>query len=209
MKVSLPVKSAAGQDVGTYDLDLSEISPEISKQLLHDAVVMYETNRRQGTAKTKSRAEVAGSTKKLYKQKGTGRARAGNKRTHIRRGGGHAFARVPVDYSYRMPKNQVRLATRMALRSKFEDGQVVIVDSLSVAEPKTKVVASALKSLGLADVTCLLAIPKGDANLWRSARNIASLRVSPAAELNAYDLLRQRMLLVTKDALDGLRTPRS
>jgi len=209
MKVSLPVKSAAGQDVGTYDLDLSEISPEISKQLLHDAVVMYETNRRQGTAKTKSRAEVAGSTKKIYRQKGTGRARAGNKRTHIRRGGGHAFARVPVDYSYRMPKYQVRLATRMALRSKFEDNQVVIVDTLSVSEPKTKVIATALKSLGLADASCLLAIQQGDVNLWRSARNIADLRVSPAAELNAYDLLRQRMLLVTKDALDRLREPRS
>lgn len=204
--ISLKVRDTAGKEVGTYEFDPAELAPGINKQLLHDVVVMYEANRRQGNSATKSRGMVAGSTKKLFRQKGTGRARMGPKRTPIRRGGGHAFAKKPVDWGYRLPKKAIRLATRMALLSKFQDDQVVVVDSLAVESPKTKPVADMLKALGLGQTTCLLAIEEHDPNVWKSARNIGSLRVSPAADLNAYDLLRQRQLVVTRAALDKLRS---
>lgn len=203
--ISLPIHDAAGKQVGTYEFDPADLAPGINKQLLHDVVVMYEHNRRQGNSKTKGRSEVAGSTQKIYRQKGTGRARMGGKRQPIRRGGGHAHAKVPVKYYYRLPRKAVRLATRMALLSKFQDGQAVVVDKLPLPEAKTRHVATALKALGLAETTCLLAIEANDPVLWRSARNIESLDVVPAAELNAYGVLRQRRLLVTKAALDWLR----
>lgn len=207
--ISAPIKSATGSDVGTYEFDPAELAPGINKQLLHDAVVMYEANRRVGTVRTKSRGEVAGSTKKLFRQKGTGRARMGPKRTPIRRGGGMAFAKRPKDWSYRMPKKAVKLATRMALLSKFQDGEAIVLDSLAVDQPKTRVIADMLKALGVDKQGCLLAIRENDAVLWKSARNIPTLRVSPALELNAYDLLRQKRLVVTKDAMDLLRQPES
>lgn len=203
--ISVPIQDTSGAEVGRYEFDPAELAPRVNKQLLHDVIVMYHTNRRVGTVKTKSRGEVVGSTKKLYRQKGTGRARAGNRRTPVRVGGGHSLGKRPVDYGYRLPKKAVRLATRMALLSKFQDGQVVVLDQFAVDQPKTKVVAGVLKALGLERASCLLTIADHDPNLWRSARNIENLSVSPAADLNAYDLLRRRQLVVTRDALDKLR----
>ncbi len=203
--ISVPIRNTTGQDVGTYEFDPDELAPGINKQLLHDVVVMYEANRRVGTVKTKSRSDVEGSTQKLYRQKGTGRARAGSRRTALRRGGGHTFAKVPVDWSYRLPKKAVKLATRMALLSKFLDDEVTVLDNLIVEKPKTKIVAGILKSLGLSQTSCLLTIAAHDPNIWKSSRNIANLRVSPASGLNAYDLLHQKQLLVTRAALDRLR----
>jgi large subunit ribosomal protein L4 len=203
----LPVHNQAGQQVGTYDLDFNEIALSINKQLLHDVVVMYEANQRVGTARSRSRGEIAGSTKKLYKQKGTGRARMGPKRTPIRRGGGHAFRKVARDYSYRLPKKAIRLATRMALLSKFQDNQVTVVSGWDVSVPKTKVVAAALKGLGLSEKSCLLATDTHNPILWKSSRNIPEIEVYPANDLNAYVLLRQRQLVVTTAALDLLRKP--
>jgi large subunit ribosomal protein L4 len=203
--ISVPVVDIAGKKVGTYEFDPAELASNINKQLLHDVVVMYEANKRTGSARTKTRGEVAGSTKKLFRQKGTGNARAGTKRSPIRRGGGHTFAKRPKDWSYRLPKKAVRAATRMAVLSKFEDGQAVVVDSLALSEVKTKAVAGILKALGLSTDSCLVAIKDHDVTIWRSARNIPTLRVSPYRDLNAYDVLRQRRFLVTKDALDALR----
>ncbi|MEZ6045763.1 MAG: 50S ribosomal protein L4 [Planctomycetaceae bacterium] len=204
---SITIKNMSGDEVGSYDYELDAFSPEINKQLLHDVVVMYEANKRVGTAKSKSRGEVAGSTKKLFRQKGTGRARAGAIRTPVRKGGGHTFAKRPKDWTYRLPKKAVRLATRMALRSKFEDGQVTVVDTVKVDGPKTKVIADMLKSLKLQDASTLLVIPGYDLDLWRSARNIEKLMVSPGIFLNAYDLLHQHELLITKEALESLLAP--
>ncbi|MDI9443801.1 MAG: 50S ribosomal protein L4, partial [Planctomycetota bacterium] len=140
--VSLPVYNRNGEEVGAYEIDPAELAPRISKQLLHDVVVMYQANQRQGSAKTKGRGEVAGSTKKMYRQKGTGNARAGHRRSGVRRGGGHIFARRPRDYSYRLPKKAIRLATRMAMASKIEDNQVVVIDQLAFDEPKTRQMAA-------------------------------------------------------------------
>src|SRR5690606_26225026 len=203
--ISAPIKNTTGGDVGTYEFDPAELAPGINKQLLHDAVVMYEANRRVGTVRTKSRGEVVGSTKKLFRQKGTGRARMGPKRTPIRRGGGMAFAKRPKDWSYRMPKKAVKLATRMALLSKFQDGEAIVLDSLSVDQPKTRVIAQMLKALGVDKQGCLLTIRDNDTLVWKSARNIPTLQVTPARELNAYDLLHQKRLVVTREAMDLLR----
>ncbi|HID21200.1 MAG TPA: 50S ribosomal protein L4, partial [Planctomycetaceae bacterium] len=203
--ISLPIRNASGEQVGTYEFDPSELAPSINKQLLHDVVVMYEANRRVGTVKTKSRGEVEGSTRKLYRQKGTGRARAGARRTPIRRGGGHTFAKRPKDWGYRLPKKAVRLATRMALLSKFLDDEVTLIDQLVIDAPKTKVIASMLKTLGLDAETCLLSLERHDPIVWKSSRNIPRLDVLPATDLNAYALLRQKRLLLTTAALDQLR----
>lgn len=205
--ISVPVVNMSGKEVGTYQFDPAELAPDVNKQLLHDVVVMYEANRRVGTVRQKSRGEVAGSTKKIFRQKGTGRARAGTKRTGKRVGGGRTFPRRPKDWGYRLPKKAVKLATRMALLSKFQDNEAVVVDSLSFAEPKTKLVATMLKALGVDRQSCLLTLAEPDAQVWRAARNIASLSVSPARDLNAYDLLHQKRLVVTKAALDQLRSP--
>jgi large subunit ribosomal protein L4 len=203
--ISLPIHDRAGNQVGTYEFDPAELADGVNKQLLHDAVVMYETNRRQGTVQTKNRGDVKGSKKKMYRQKGTGRARMGNKRTPIRRGGGHTFGKRPVDYGYRLPKKAVMLATRMAVLSKFLDDQVTILDELRMTAPKTRDVAGILKALKLDGKSCLLAIERHDANVWKSARNISNLAVAPASDLNAYDVLRRRQLLLTRQALDALR----
>jgi len=203
--ISLPIHNQSGEEVGRCEFPQSELALSVNKQLLHDVVVMYEANRRVGTVKTRSRGMVRGSTRKLFRQKGTGRARAGASRTPVRRGGGHAFGKVPLDWSYRLPKKAIRLATRMALLSKFLDDQVAVLDQLSLAEPKTKVVAEIFDSLGLADTSCLLVVERHDPLVARSARNIPQVWVSSASDLNAYSLLHQRQLVVTMAALDGLR----
>jgi large subunit ribosomal protein L4 len=205
--MTLPIRNAAGQEVGSYEFDPAELASGINKQLLHDVAVMYEANLRQGTAKSKTRAEVKGSKKKIFRQKGTGNARMGNKRTPIRRGGGHAFAKQPRNFGYRLPRKAVQLATRMALLSKFLDNEVTILDQLSVDSPKTKTISQLLNALQIAETSCLLTIEQHDPKIWLSARNIATLRVSPAHDLNAYVLLKQKQLLITKSALDQLRRP--
>ena len=203
--ISVPVHNQSGKEVGSYEFDPAELAPGINKQLLHDVVVMYESNKRVGTVKTKSRGMVSGSTKKLFRQKGTGRARAGASRTPVRKGGGHTFAKVPLDWTYRLPRKSVKLATRMALLSKFQDEEAIVLDGLSVSEPKTKTIADMLKALGVADSGCLLAIEGHDKNVWLSSRNVAKLEVSPASDLNSYQLLHQKKLIITKSALDSIR----
>lgn len=201
----LPVYDRTGKQVATYDIDPKDLAPHINRQLLHDAVVMYERNKRQGSAKTKARCEVAGTTKKMYRQKGTGNARAGSRRSGVRVGGGHLKAKQPRDWTYRLPRKALRAALRMAVAAKIRDDQVVVIDQLSFAAPRTKEMAGVLKALKLNDVSVHLATEQHDANLWKSARNIAKLSVSPVADLNAHYVLRPRRLLVTKGALDRLK----
>ncbi len=204
--VTLPVYNQSGAKVGDYEIDPATIAPRISKQLLHDAVVMYLANRRQGSNMTKSRGEVSGSTKKMYRQKGTGNARMGSKRTPQRRGGGHANARQPRSYYYRLNRKAVQAATRMAIASKLESGNVLVIDKLSFEAPKTRVMASALKAMGLEGVSATLATSGIDRNVYRSGRNIPGLSVSPVSDLNALSVLSPKKLVVTKDALDWLKS---
>lgn len=202
---SLPIYNRAGKEVGRYDIDPAELAPRINKQLLHDAVVMYQANLRQGSAKTKARNEVAGSTRKLFRQKGTGRARMGSIRSGIRRGGGHIKHKQPRDWSYRLPRKALQSATRMAVASKIRDDEIVLVDDLSFSVPKTKDMAAVLKALKLDATSVLVATEKYDLNTYKSIRNLAQASVAPVGELNAYMVLRPRRLLITKAALDSLR----
>lgn len=202
---SLSVFDQTGKQVGTYDIDAAALAPRINRQLLHDAVVMYQANLRQGTHRTKTRAEVAGTTKKMYRQKGTGNARAGSRRSGVRRGGGHIFALRPRDYSYRLPRKALQLATRMALASKLKDNQITVIDELKLAEPKTKDMAQVLKALKLGEGQLLVATAGYDINVFKSARNIRNVAVAPAADLNAYSVLAAKQILVTRAALDALR----
>ena len=203
--VSLPIYDRNGAEVGTYDIDPAELAPRISKQLLHEVVIMYQSNLRLGTKKTKSRAEVAGSTKKMYRQKGTGNARAGSRRSGIRRGGGHIFALSPRDFSYRLPRKAVQAATRMALASKLTDNQVTLINDLSFAAPKTREMAAVLKALKIDGQRLLVALPAYDINVYKSIRNLSDVSVLPVTELNALEVLRQQRLLTTPAALDAFR----
>src|SRR5438309_3406414 len=147
--VTLNIFNRQGETVGTVEIDPDEFGGKINKQLLHEVVVMYLANQRAGTHSTLRRGEVAGSTKKLFRQKGTGNARVGTRRTNKRRGGGTAKGPKPRDYEYHMPKKAVRAATRMAILSKFQDQEALVIDELGLTGVKTKPVADLLKALKL------------------------------------------------------------
>jgi large subunit ribosomal protein L4 len=201
----LTIYDRKGKKVGTYNVEPTDFAPRINKQLLHDAVVMYQANVRQGSHQTKSRGMVSGSTKKMYRQKGTGNARAGSKRSGIRRGGGHIHRIHNRDYSYRLPRKALQTATRMALAAKVRDDELLVIDDLSLAAPRTKDMAAILKHLDCPKGQKLLVTTaKSDANVYRSARNIEGVSVSPASDLNALSILTSRKMLVTKAALDDL-----
>ncbi|MBI1831560.1 MAG: 50S ribosomal protein L4 [Planctomycetes bacterium] len=206
--MTLTVLNTQGQAVGTVEVDPAELGGKVNKQLLHEVVLMYLANQRAGTHSTLRRGEVAGSTKKLFRQKGTGNARVGTRRTNKRRGGGTSKGPKPRDYEYHLPKKAVQNATRMAILSKLKDNEAVILDDLKLPEIKTKTVAGFLKALQLSDHTCLIGLGKSDIDdkqtIYRSARNIRGMEVLPASQLNAYQVLRPRRLILTKAALQEL-----
>jgi large subunit ribosomal protein L4 len=222
-KIAVPVVDKAGNAKGTVEIDPADFGGKISRQLMHDVVLMYLANQRAGTHSTLRRGQVAGSTKKLFRQKGTGNARVGTKRTNKRRGGGTAKGPKPRDYEYHLPKKAVRAATRMAILSKFLDKEAVIVDELTLAAPKTKEIVSVLKAIKIGkkvtetgeedvtlhDTTVLIGTEKLDVNVYKSARNIEGVKVLPAAEFNCYAILKQKLLVLTQAALDELRKPKS
>jgi large subunit ribosomal protein L4 len=201
----LTVHDAKGKKVGTYNLEATDFAPRINKQLLHDAVVMYQSNLRQGSHKTKNRHEVSASTRKLYRQKGTGNARAGDRKSGIRRGGGHMKQILPRDYSYSLNRKALQLATRMALAAKVREDAIVLVDKLEFAEPKTRDMAAIIKTLGCEGQAVLVATTEYNANVYKSVRNIARVSVSPAGELNALAVLNAKRLLMTTAAADALK----
>ncbi len=203
--LALNVFNRRGESAGTVEIDPAEFGGTVNRQLLHDVVVMYLANQRAGTHSTLRRGEVAGSTKKLFRQKGTGNARAGTRRTNKRKGGGTAKGPKPRDYEYHLPKKQVRAATRMAILSKFQDQETVVIDELALPGIKTKEMAGILKALKLDDKTCLVATAGIDEKVYKSARNIKGVEVLPAAQLNAYAVLKPKRLLLTRAALDELR----
>lgn len=199
--VSLPVYDRNGVEIETIQFDPSTIAPKISTQLLHDAVVMYQSNLRQGSAKSKTRAEVHGAKKKMYRQKGTGNARAGHRRSGVRRGGGHIFAKQNRNWYYRLPRKALQVATRMALASKINAETVMLVSDLKMDEPKTKIMVKVLDSLKISG-TLLIAIDQYDVNTYKSARNIEGVRILPVNEINAYEILKPRKVLMTKKAFE-------
>jgi large subunit ribosomal protein L4 len=202
---TLPILDRAGKEVGKYDLDPAMFPAQINKQLLHDAVVMYQANLRQGTQASKSRGMIAGSTKKMYRQKGTGNARAGSRRSPVRRGGGHTFRKDPRDFGYRLPRKALQLATRMALASRVNDNEITVIDDLRFDAPKTSEMAGVLRAIKCEGMSLLVATAGADRNLYLSARNIPGVCVSPVSDLNAHKILAPRRLVVTRAALDAVK----
>ncbi len=188
-------KKKAG-DVDLMD-EIFGVSP--NKALVYEALKMQLQNRRQGDAATKTRSMIAGSTKKIYRQKGTGRARHSDNRANIFVGGGKSFGPHQRDYSYAIPVKARRGALRSVLAAKYKDGKVIIVDELKAVEPKTSVMVKALKNLGVAKG--LLVIDKADFNLSRSVRNIPHVKLINANAINLYDVLRHEHLVITQPAL--------
>jgi len=198
--IELAVLSREGKKVETLTVDESVLGGRVRFPLLKQAIVMYNANRRVGTAATKNKSLVEGSTRKLYRQKGTGNARAGQVRTHKRVGGGVAFAKVARDFGKEMPKKQRRLARDSAVLAKLLDQKVVVISELVFDRPKTKDFVEILGNLGITR-SCLVAIRALDPNVYRSARNIPKVVVSPVADLNAGQICGHERMLFTKEAL--------
>ncbi|MGI9013859.1 MAG: 50S ribosomal protein L4 [Phycisphaerales bacterium] len=200
--MKLPVYDMLGNQIDELSIDVALLGDEVRPALLKQAYVRYHANQRQGSARTKSRGMVAGSTRKLYRQKGTGNARVGNIRTVVRKGGGVAFAKTKKREAYRldMPRKMRQLANRNALLAKLVDGEVKCVSELTFDTPKTQAMTAVLKAVGI-DRTCLLALDSANRNAALSARNIADVTTTRIEQLNAFDLLNHRYLVVDKASL--------
>ena len=197
--IDIAVYNKEGKEVESLQVDEGIFGGYVRHALLKQAIVMYHANKRVGTAATKSRGMVAGSCRKLFKQKGTGNARVGNARTGKRVGGGVTFAKVARDFSKRMPKKQRALATDSAILAKLLSGSVLVVDELNFEAPKTKDFAVILGNLNI-DRSCLVAIGEYNENLYKSVRNVPKVAVMPISELNAGDICNRQKILITKDA---------
>ncbi len=197
--IDLAVYNTDGQEVESLKVDEAVFGGSVRYPLLKQAIVMYHANKRVGTAATKSRSMVAGSSRKLFRQKGTGNARVGNIRTGKRVGGGVTFAKSLRDFGKRMPKKQRRLARDSAILAKLLSNNVVVVDGLNFEKPKTKDFIGILNSLKI-ERSCLVTISSEDVNLCKSANNIPRVAVMPVDELNAGDICNYRKMLFTKEA---------
>ncbi len=187
------------------DVELPAVfQTEVKSHLLHSAVVNQLANRRAGTAATKNKALVSGGGKKPFKQKGTGRARAGSSRSPLWRHGGTVFGPMPRDYSYRIPKKEKRAALAAALASKVADSRMILLDKIEIAEPKTKKMTDLLKTLGVSE-SALVLLAAENRNVALSARNIPSVKVLRMENINVYDLLKYRYLITTPEALTAMQ----
>jgi len=201
--IDLAVYNTDGKEVDSLKVDESAFGGSVRYSLLKQAIVMYHANKRVGTAATKSRGMAVGSGKKLFKQKGTGFARVGNRRTGKRVGGGVTFAKTARDFGKRMPKKQRRLARDSAILAKLFSNNVIVVDGLNFEKPRTRDFVSVLGNLKI-QRSCLVTIGDYDDNLYRSARNIPRVAVMPVVQLNAGDICNHRKMLFTKDAFLSL-----
>jgi len=177
---------------------------EVKSHLLHSAVVNQLANRRAGTAATKTKGLVSGGGKKPFKQKGTGRARAGSTRSPLWRHGGTVFGPTPRDYSYSMPKKEKRAALAAALSSKVSDSRMILLDKLELAGPRTKQMAELLEALGVAE-SALVLITAENKNVALASRNMPNIKVLRMENINVYDLLKYRYLITTQDALTTMQ----
>ncbi|HLU38319.1 MAG TPA: 50S ribosomal protein L4 [Planctomycetota bacterium] len=199
----MKIKSYADGSIGTRELDAGVFGERVLGRTLKEAVVMYEANRRQGTHKAKTRSEVKGPNRKLWKQKHTGRARMGSTKSPIWTGGGVAFPPVPRDYSYHMPKKARRVALFTAIFGKLRDGEVAVAEGFPTDKPSTKQAFAVLKALDM--TRSVTVVTDGlDRNLWLSLRNVPGVKVMPAADLNAHDVTVRRFMVCTPPALESL-----
>ncbi|MFP6904567.1 MAG: 50S ribosomal protein L4 [Verrucomicrobiota bacterium] len=199
---TIPVKNTKGKQTGEYTLSDDLLVFDKGLQSVQDAIVAYQANQRQGSASTLGKAEVAGSNRKLWKQKGTGRARTGFRQSPIWRGGGVTFGPKPRNYRKTISRRQARLAFQRAFSENVAAGQVFVLENLALSAPKTKEFAAILKNL---DVRVALVITNAvDQNLVLASRNIPKVEITTAASVNTYQLVRYPVIMVTKDALPAL-----
>jgi large subunit ribosomal protein L4 len=198
--VQVPVYSLSGEVVKHIEVNDNVFAVPFNEALVHQAVVRQRANARQGTASTKTRSEVAGSSRKLFRQKHTGLARAGSKKSPIRRGGGITFGPKPRSYRQEMPKKMRRLALRCALSAKVRDEELTVLEKLELDQPKTREMAAILAALGV-DSSALIVTGEPEENVVKSARNLAEIKTLPANILNVVDILSYKRLLITEAAV--------
>jgi large subunit ribosomal protein L4 len=200
--MELPVRNVLGETVDHIQVEDRVFALPFNESVVHQAMVRQLANARQGTADTKTRGEVTGSTRKVYRQKHTGRARRGSIRSPLLRGGGVVFGPHPRSYRQRMPKKMRRLAVKCLLSAKASSGELVIVDRFQLKEPKTAEMAQILKALDV-KASALVVTLKPEPEVVKAARNLPKTKTSQAALLNVVDLLSYRFLIIT---VDGIRS---
>ena len=198
--MQVPVYSLSGEVTKQIEISDEVFAVPFNEAVVHQAMVRQQANARQGTASTKTRSEVTGSSKKLFRQKHTGFARAGSRRSPLRRGGGIAFGPKPRSYHQAMPKKMRQLALRCVLSAKIKDGELKVVEQLALDEPKTKEMVRILDALGI-DSPALIATSEPEENVIKSARNLAEIKTMPASLLNVVDILSYKVLLMTVAAV--------
>lgn len=199
----LDVLNMSGEKVGEIQLSDSIFGVEVNKQVLHQVVVNYLANQRQGTQSAKTRAEVRGGGRKPFRQKGTGNARQGTIRAPHFVGGGVVFAPKPRDYSYVLPKKIKRLALKSALSSKVQNGEIVVLEDLAFEAPKTKEMLGVLKNINADKKALIVTLDKND-NVVLSANNIPGVKTSFVGQLNVYEILNHNSFIITKAAVEKL-----
>ena len=198
--MQVPVYNLAGEVVENIDISDEVFAIPFNQAVVHQAMVQQRANARQGTASTKTRSDVSGSTRKLFRQKHTGQARAGSRKSPLRRGGGVVFGPRPRSYRQAMPKKMRRLALRCVLSAKVSDGELMILEQLKLAEPKTKELVQILATLGIGS-SALIVTDEPEESVVKSARNLAGIRTLPANLLSVLDILSQKRLLITVAAV--------
>jgi large subunit ribosomal protein L4 len=198
------VVNTSADKVGEIEVSDELFGVEVNTGVLHEVVCMQRANRRAGNASTKTRGEVRGGGAKPWRQKGTGRARAGTKNSPIWRGGGTTFGPKPRDYSYKLPKKVRRLALRMALSARMGEGNLVIVDQFTLEAPKTKEFVGVMKNFDFDK--CLVVTDGDNTNVQLSARNAVGYKVLPVAGLNVYDILKYPKLMLMQSSLEQLQS---
>jgi len=193
--VEIPVYSLAGEVVKHIEISDRVFAVPFNQAVVHQALLRQRANARQGTASTKTRSEVSGTTKKLFRQKHTGLARAGSRRSPLRRGGGIVFGPKPRNYHQAMPKKMRQLALRCVLSAKAGDGELMVLEQLKLDEPRTKQMAQILTALGV-DSSALIVTNEPEYNVIKSAHNLAKIKTMPASLLNVVDILSYKMLLM-------------
>jgi len=196
------VVNSSAEKVGEIELSDALFNVEVNERVLHEVVRMQRANRRAGNASTKTRGEVRGGGAKPWRQKGTGRARSGSRTSPIWRGGGVTFGPKPRDYGYKLPKKVRRLALRMALSARNNEGNIVVVDTLGLDAIKTKAFVGVMKNFDFDN--CLIVTAADDQTVAKSARNAVGYKVLPVAGLNVFDILKYSKLMLTQDSLAQL-----
>ena len=201
----IEIKDRNNKKAGKINLPEEIFGLKANGAVMHDSVINFLANQRQGTHATKTKGLVSGGGKKPWKQKHTGRARAGSSRSPLWRSGGTTFGPQPRDYSYSIPRKVKQLALKNALSAKLADGEITLIDDLSINKPSTKDMAAIIKILGFEGKSLLIVIPENNNNIKLSARNIAGVHVACASDLNAYTVIAHSRLLITKGAVAGIK----